>query len=87
MHSNEVRYVPIRKIKVVIDTEDYYAPLMTIEDFKELFKKEPEPPRYRVAVIEVVACPEDLNVILVTECSKCPRFIRRSGDNILCTSL
>ncbi len=82
----ELRTTPIRKIKVVIDTEDILAPAFTIDDFERIFKKEPKPPRYRITVIEVLTCPEDGNVVLVAECSKCPRFVKRDGDKIYCSA-
>jgi len=76
--------VPIRKIEVVVDVEDPMTPALPLEEFRRLMGKEPEPPRYRLVAIEVLACPEDNNVVLVAECAECPRFIRRSGDYIVC---
>ncbi|MCS7364568.1 MAG: hypothetical protein NDF54_03930 [archaeon GB-1867-035] len=84
MQSEAIRYTSIRKIQLVIDVEDYLAPILTLKDFEKIYKTKPKPPRYRIASIEVLVCPEDGNVILPTECSKCPRFIRRVKDMILC---
>ncbi|HDI01475.1 MAG TPA: hypothetical protein ENF78_03515 [Candidatus Bathyarchaeota archaeon] len=78
------RMVPIRKIVVVVDVEDPMTPALPLEEFKRVFRREPEAPRYRLVAIEALACPEDGNVVLVAECAECPRFIRRSGDYIIC---
>jgi len=78
------RMTPIRRISVVLDVEDPMTPALTLREFTRLFGKEPEPPRYRVLTIEVLRCPEDDDVVLVSECAECPRFIRRSGDFIIC---
>jgi len=80
----EVNHVNIRKIKIVVDVEDIFAPELTVEDFKALYAVNPEPPRYRIINIEVVTCPEDNQPTLVTECGKCPKFIRRYGNTIAC---
>ncbi len=78
------RMTPIRRISVVVDVEDPMTPAMTLEEFTRLFGEEPKPPRYRILTIEVLVCPEDDSVVLVSECAECPRFIRRSGDFIIC---
>lgn len=84
MLNRAIRHTTIRKIQLVIDIEDPLTPILTTKDFKKIYEANPTPPKYRVASIEVLACPEDGNVILPTECSKCPRFIRRERDMILC---
>ncbi|MEM2897305.1 MAG: hypothetical protein QXG01_07045 [Candidatus Bathyarchaeia archaeon] len=76
--------VPIRKFDVVIDLEDVFNPEMMLDDFIELYNENPMPPRYRVVSLEVVTCPEDGQPVLITECGKCPKFIRRMGENIFC---
>ncbi|OYT53122.1 hypothetical protein B6U66_00030 [Candidatus Bathyarchaeota archaeon ex4484_135] len=78
------RMTPIRRIQVVVDVEDPMVPALPLPDFIKAFGKEPEPPRYRVLTIEVLVCPEDGNVVLASECAECPRFLRRSGDYIIC---
>ena len=81
-----IRATPIRKIKVVVDVEDSLTPILTVDDFKRLFKKEPKTPRYRIAVIECLTCPEDNHVVTPSECGKCPRFVKRFEDNIFCSA-
>jgi len=78
------RMTPIRKLKVVVDVEDPMTPALTLDEFVKVFGSEPEPPRYRVLTIEALRCPEDDDVVLVSECAECPRFLRRSGDYIVC---
>ncbi len=78
------RMVRVRRVSVVVDVEDPMTPALPLDEFKRVFGREPEPPRHRVIAIEVLCCPEDNDVVLVSECAECPRFIRRSGDFILC---
>ena len=78
------RMTPIRRIRVVVDVEDPMTPALTLKEFTRVFGEEPKPPRYRVLTIEVLRCPEDDDVVLVSECAECPRFLRRSGDYIVC---
>jgi len=73
--------VPIRSIQVVVDLEDPLAPELTLDDFLETYGTGPAPPRYRMLNMEVLTCPEDQQPILASECSHCPRFVRRL-DNI-----
>jgi hypothetical protein len=73
---------PIRKITVVIDTQDPLAPEMTVEDFRRLFGREPDQPRYRLINLEVITSPEDQQPMLVSECGRYGRFLRREADNV-----
>lgn len=84
MSVKEVNHVNIRKIKIVVDVEDIFAPELTVEEFKDLHGINPEPPKYRVINVELVTCPGDNQPTLVTECGKCPKFIRRFGDTVTC---
>ena len=74
--------VPIRKIAVVVNTQDSLAPELTLEDFRQLFGNDPEPTAYRIITIEVITSPDDQQPMLVTECGRYSRFIRREGDAI-----
>jgi hypothetical protein len=74
--------VPIRRIAVVIDTQDQLAPEMTIEDFRHTFGQDPEPPRYRLVNIEVITSPDDQQPMLVSECGRYGRFVRRESGNV-----
>lgn len=74
--------VPIRRIAVVIDTQDQLAPEMTIEDFRHTFGQDPEPPRYRLVNIEVITSPDDQQPMLVSECGRYARFVRRESGNV-----
>ncbi|MEM3507375.1 MAG: hypothetical protein QXT31_06970 [Candidatus Bathyarchaeia archaeon] len=74
----------IREFKVVIDLEDFFNPEMMVEDFIRIYNKNPTPPRYRIVTLEIATCPEDNQPVLITECGKCPKFIKRIGDYIFC---
>jgi len=80
----EVRRTKIRRLSVVVDLQDFLAPPIILEDFMKLQGSNPDPERYRVIDLEVLVCPEDSNVVLTSECAKCPRFIRRYRDEIHC---
>lgn len=80
----ELRHIPIRLLKVVVDTEDVFAPELPLSDFVKTYGKEPEPPRYRVISLEVCVCPEDRQPVLVNECGLCPKFVRRFQGYLVC---
>jgi hypothetical protein len=73
---------PIRKITVVIDTQDPLAPEMTVEDFRRLLGRDPAPPRYRLINLELITSPDDHQPMLVSECGRYVRFLRREADNV-----
>ena len=73
---------PIRRITVVIDVQDPIAPEMTVEDFRHLFGRDPDPSRYRLVNLEVITSPDDQQPMLVSECGRYGRFLRREADNI-----
>ena len=73
---------PIRRIMVVVDTEDPLAPEMTVDDFRHLFGQEPNPPRYRLLTLEVITSPDDQQPMLVSECGRYGRFLRREADSV-----
>ncbi len=74
--------VPIRRIPVVIDTHDLLAPELALDDFRHLFGSDPDQDRYRVVNIEVITSPDDQQPMLVTECGRYARFLRREADNV-----
>lgn len=74
--------IPIRKIPIVVDISDPLAPELSLSDFRTLFGKDPDPDRYRVILIEVITSPDDLQPMLVTECARYSRFVRRESDGI-----
>jgi hypothetical protein len=74
--------VPIRRIPVVVDLKDPLAPELSLDDFKTLFKKEPDMNRYRIVTIEVITSPDDQQPMLVSECGRYSRFLRRESDCI-----
>jgi hypothetical protein len=74
--------IPIRTISVVINMEDLLSPELTLDDFRELFGRDPESARYRIVNIEVITSPDDQQPMLVTECGRYTRFVRREGDSI-----
>ncbi len=74
--------VPIRRIPVVIDLKDPLAPELSLDDFRELFGKDPDMNRYRIVTIEVITSPDDMQPMLVSECGRYSRFLRRESDSI-----
>ena len=74
----------IWKIPVVIDVENPLSPALTLEDFKRIYGKSPDKETHRIVSIEVLVCPEDMSVIIPSQCATCPRFIRRIKEEILC---
>jgi hypothetical protein len=81
---NNLSHNGIRSLEIVVDMENLFAPETTIEQFVKLHGIGPKPPRYRVVTLETVACSEDGQPVLVAECGKCRRFIRRYDGNICC---
>ena len=73
---------PIRRITVVIDTQDALTPEMSLEDFRRMFGRNPDQSRYRLVNIEVITSPDDQQPMLVSECGKYGRFMRRESDTI-----
>jgi hypothetical protein len=80
-HEIVVR-VPVRRILVVVDMKDPLAPELSLDDFRELFGKDPDSDRYRIATIEVITSPDDLQPMLVSECARYSRFLRRESDSV-----
>ena len=76
----------VRHLNIVIDLEDSFTPAMNVEDFTKEFGFTPEPPRYKIVSIEVLTCAQDGQPVLVGECGRCSKFIRRTGDRIYCRS-
>jgi hypothetical protein len=74
--------LPIRRVAVVFDLLDPMIPELSLEDFRAHFGKEPEPGRHRVATIELITSPDDQQPMLVSECAKYSRFVRRESDCI-----
>jgi hypothetical protein len=72
--------VPIRRIPVVIDLKDALAPELGLDDFRKLFGRDPEQDRFRVLNIEVLTSPDDSQPMLVSECGRYARFLRREAD-------
>ncbi len=77
-----VKKVPIRRIPIVIDMQDPLAPEMALNDFRQLFGKDPDQDRYRVINIEVITSPDDQQPMLVSECGRYSRFLRREADDV-----
>ena len=74
--------IPIRKITLVINSNDPLSPELSLDDFRRLFGKDPDPEEYRIINIEVITSPDDQQPMLVTECGRYSSFIRRESDNI-----
>jgi len=76
--------VRVRRLRIVLDLHDLLSPPLLLDDFIKSYGSDPDPERFRVVDLEVLVCPEDGNVVLVTECAKCPRFMKRYQDEIYC---
>jgi hypothetical protein len=74
--------VPIRKIPLVINSRAPLSPELTLDDFRRFFGKDPDPEEYRIVIIEVITSPDDQQPMLVTECGRYSRFVRRERDSI-----
>jgi hypothetical protein len=74
--------VPIRRVAVVFDLMDPLAPELSLDDFRAHFGKNPESDRYRITTIELITSPDDQQPMLVSECAKYSRFVRRESDYI-----
>ena len=74
--------IPIRRISVVVDLRDPVAPDLSLDDFREFFKKDPDINRYRIVTIEIITSPDDQQPMLVSECGRYSRFLRRESDQI-----
>jgi hypothetical protein len=74
--------IPIRRVAVVFDLTDPIAPELSLDDFRALFGKDPDSERYRIATIEMITSPDDQQPMLVSECARYSRFIRRESDCI-----
>lgn len=82
MPAEIVIRVPIRRIPVVVDTLDPLTPELTLDAFRELFGREPDQDRYRVINLELITSPDDQQPMLVSECGRYSRFMRREADSI-----
>lgn len=82
MPAEIVIRVPIRRIPIVIDTKDPLASELSLEDFRALFGKDPDQDRFRLINIEVITSPDDQQPMLVSECARYSRFLRRESDSI-----
>lgn len=74
--------IPIRRIPIVINTKDSLVPEIALEDFRNLFKVDPDPNDHRIINVELITSPDDHQPMLVTECGRYSRFLRREGDYI-----
>ncbi len=82
MPVEHVVKVPIRRIPVVIDIREPLAPELTLEDFRKMFGKDPDQEKFRVLNIELITSPDDQQPMLVSECGRYARFIRRESENV-----
>lgn len=82
LRAEMVLRIPIRRIPVVVDVHDPLAPQLSLADFRSLHGKNPDQAQYRIVDIEVITSPDDQQPMLVSECARYSRFLRREGDNI-----
>ena len=80
------REISVRPMKIVLDLEDIFKPPTLLEDYINMFGSDPTSPKFRVVEIEVLTCPEDEQPITISECGKCPKFVRKFNESILCKS-
>lgn len=82
MPAEIVIRVPIRRMLIVIDTRDPLAPELSLTDFRSLFGNDPDGDRYRIITVEVITSPDDQQPMLVSECARYSRFLRRESDSV-----
>ena len=82
MPADIIVRTPIRKIPVVINQNDPVSPELSLDDFRRLFGKDPDPHEFRIVNIEVITSPDDQQPMLVTECGRYSSFVRRENDYI-----
>jgi len=82
MQAEIVVKVPIRQFPVVFDIQDPLAPTLSLVDFRSRHGRDPDQHQYRILNIEVITSPDDQQPMLVSECARYSRFLRREGDNI-----
>ncbi len=82
MPAEVVIKIPIRTIPVVISLEDPLAPELALDDFRQLFGREPDLSTHRIVNIEVITSPDDQQPMLVSECGRYSRFLRREAGNV-----
>ena len=74
--------IPIRKISVVVKADDPLSPRLTLSEFKETYGTSPDPTQYRIINIELITSPDDQQPMLVSECGRYCRFIKREGNEV-----
>jgi len=57
-------------------------PALPLDDFRAIFGKEPDGGRYRVVNLELITSPDDNQPMLVSECGRYSRFVRRDNDSV-----
>ena len=82
MQVEAVIRMPIRRIPIVVNLNDPYAPELTVSDFKEMFGADPDPTKYRIVNLEIITSPDDQQPMLVSECGRYSRFIKREGAEV-----
>jgi len=82
LQADIVLKLPIRRIPVVIDLTDPFCPHLSLEEFRSLHGKDPDYHQHKVVNIEVITSPDDQQPMLVSECARYWRFLRREGDNV-----
>ncbi len=82
MPVESIARIPIRRISVVVNVNDPLSPEFTLADFRGTFGMDPDPVKYRVVNIEVITSPDDQQPMLVSECGRYSRFIKRAGNEV-----
>lgn len=82
MPAELVVRVPIRTIPIVVDMKDPLASELTLDDFRKAHGRDPDQVQFRIVNIEVITSPDDQQPMLVSECGKYARFLRRETDQV-----
>ncbi len=82
MQVETIVKVPIRRISVVVDLQNPLTPEFALEDFRKLFGQEPDQARFKLLNIELITSPDDQQPMLVSECGRYSRFVRREGNDV-----
>jgi hypothetical protein len=82
LRADAVLRIPIRRIPIVVDMLEPLAPHLSLDDFRSFHGKDPDQNRHRIVDIEVITSPDDQQPMLVSECARYSRFLRREGNDI-----
>jgi hypothetical protein len=81
--AESIARIPIRRISVVVNPNDPLSAGLTLAEFMETYGASPDPALYRIINIELITSPDDQQPMLVSECGRYGRFIKREGNEVI----